>query len=107
MRLTSQINNKMKKTISKLSVAVGLAMLPMVTYALSFSSGSGTKKDLKYIISLITDYLKIGLALIMSLAVIFFVWNVFRYFFRPEQDRKEAATYVMYALIGFFVMLSI
>ena len=53
----------------------------------------------------ITIYLTIGIKLIISLAVVTFIWNVYRYFF-TEKDKTEAGKYVMYSTIGFFVMLS-
>ena len=43
--------------------------------------------------------------MIISLAVVTFVWNVYLYFF-TEKDREGAATYVLYSVIGFFVILS-
>ncbi len=61
------------------------------------------------LVSKIIQYLQIGIMLIISLAVVTFIWNVYRYFFKAEADaehRKEAGLYVMYSTIGFFVILS-
>lgn len=62
-------------------------------------------KTLKTMATLVTEYLNIGLMLIISLAVVVFVWNVFIYFF-TEKDHKEAGMYVMYSVIGFFIIFS-
>lgn len=86
----------MKNMYKKICITL-LALVPVVSFAQT--------KDLKYIARLITEYLNIGLALIIALAVVVFVWNVFRYFF-TEKEKKEAGLYVMYSIIGFFVILS-
>jgi O-antigen/teichoic acid export membrane protein len=75
-----------------------LVFIPVITFA-------ADKKDLKYIARLVTEYLNIGISLIVALAVVFFVWNVFKYFF-TDKEKKEAGLYVMYSIIGFFVILS-
>mgnify|MGYP003408869047 FL=1 len=86
----------MKKNNFKIALSV-LALSPVVTFAAG--------KTLKDIADLIVEYLNIGLALIIGLAVVTFVWNVYLYFF-TEKDKKDAAKYVMYSVIGFFVILS-
>ena len=48
------------------------------------------------------------LFLLMAVAVVVFVWQVIRYFIlSAETDRKNAGLYVMYSIIGFFVILSL
>ena len=49
--------------------------------------------------------LNIGIYLVIGLAIITFIWNVYLYFF-TEKDRTEAGMYVLYSVIGFFVILS-
>ena len=73
----------------------------ILTPNISFAEG----KTLKDLALLVTQYLDIALALIIGLAVVTFVWNVYIYFF-TEKDKTEAAKYVMYSIIGFFVILS-
>ncbi len=65
------------------------------------------KKDLNYIIDLAASYMNKFLLLLMGFAVLMFVWNVVMYFIRPsEGDRAEGSKYIMWSLIGFFVILS-
>ena len=65
------------------------------------------EKDLNYLITLIADYLNKILLLLMGFAVLMFVWNVIKYFIRSgESDRKEGAQYVMWSVVGFFVILT-
>ena len=63
-------------------------------------------KKLSDIINTIVSYLGDILFLLMALAVVIFVWYVIKYFIMPNESRKEAGQYVMYSLIGFFVILS-
>ncbi len=85
------------KKIIKILTAISFSIFPLISFA--------DNKDLKYIAGLIIDYLNIALYLIIGLAVVVFVWNIFRYFF-TEKDKKEAGLYVMYSIIGFFIILS-
>ena len=39
--------------------------------------------------------------------VLAFVWFVVKYFILPNENRSEAGMYVMYSVIGFFVVLSV
>jgi hypothetical protein len=55
------------------------------------------------ILPLISD----AMLLLMAVAVLVFVWQVIRYFILPNENRKEAGLYVMYSVIGFFVILSL
>lgn len=74
-------------------------LFPLISFAQE-------KKDLKYLVGVILEYLTIGIYLIISLAVVTFVWNVYRYFF-TEKSKTEAGMYVLYSTIGFFVILSL
>ncbi len=66
-------------------------------------------KTLADIMVMITGYFQNFLILIISFAIVTFVWNVYRYFFTSDvggDKKKEAALYVMYSVIGFFVIFS-
>lgn len=58
------------------------------------------------IIDLIIYYLNIVLVLFMGVAVVIFVYYVIKYFILPNENRAEAGSYVLYSVIGFFVILS-
>ncbi len=88
----------MKKNLS-IRIAVTVALL---TPAITFAAG----KNLAYIIDLVIGYLNQFLVLLIGLAVVIFVWYIIQYFIKPNEDRKNAGQYVMYSLIGFFVVLS-
>lgn len=89
-------NKNMKKYTAYILSALLIAS-PLVTFAAG--------KTLRDIIIIIMGYLSVFIYLIIGLAVVTFVWNVYRYFF-TEKDKKEAGMYVLYSTIGFFVILS-
>ena len=80
-----------------------LATLAALAFpALAFAAG----KTLADILDLIIYYLNIILVLFMGAAVVIFVYYVIKYFILPNADRSEAGSYVLYSVIGFFVILS-
>ena len=87
------MNKKILYTASTIALGV-----PFVTCA-----ASRTLSDLTY---KIIGYLNQALVLLMGVAILIFVWNVIKYFIRADEDHKEAAPYVMWSVIGFFVILS-
>jgi len=57
----------------------------------------------------IAMYFNTALYLMIGFAVVAFVYNIIKYFILPSDsaNRKEAGEYVMWSLIGFFVILSL
>jgi hypothetical protein len=86
----------MKKTSTAILITT-FWLFPVFTYA--------EGKSLKDIAKLVAEYLNIGLSLIIGLAIVVFVWNIFIYFF-TEKDKTEAGKYLLFSVIGFFVILS-
>ena len=81
-------------------IAISSALfLPIVTFA-------ATQSTLKDLIGYIINYLNYALYLLMALAVVMFVYYVVKYYIMPNENRSEGNTYVLYSVIGFFVILS-
>lgn len=79
---------------------------PASDYSPVVASQSSSQHDLSYLIDLIVGYMNEILFLLLGVAIVIFVWYVIQYFIKPNEDRKGAGMYVMYSLIGFFVILS-
>ena len=84
----------------KYALTAVLTLSPLVAFAAT--------TDLKGLITLIIGYLNYALALLMGIAVVMFVYYVVQFFIRPigGEQRAEALKYLMWSLIGFFVILS-
>lgn len=67
---------------------------------------SAQTKNLAWLINTLTGYLNMILVLMMGVAVVLFVFYIIKYFIMPNDNRGEAGKYVMYSVIGFFVILS-
>lgn len=91
------------KTKIQTTLATGVSLFaPLVAFG-------ATQQTLSTFIGLLSGYLSQILLLIMGLAVLMFVWYVVKYFIMPNEgseSRKEAGLYVLYSVIGFFVILS-
>lgn len=87
-----------KKTYITLS-SLALVSLPLFAFA-------AQGKDLNYLISLFTEYLDKILLVMMGVAVVMFVYYIIKFFLRPSDERKEGSKYLMWSIIGFFVILS-
>lgn len=86
----------MKKKIYIVSAYI--ATLPMFAFAAT--------RDLNGLIELVIGYLNKALALLMGLAVVIFIWYIIKYFITPNDKRTEAAQYLLWSVIGFFVIFS-
>ncbi len=96
-----------KKSIAISSLALALSPVFVFAQTYYYSQCSTNTLTLCTIIDRIVGYLNQVLVLLIGLSVVTFVYYVFKYFVRPNENRAEAGKYVMYSLIGFFVMLSL
>jgi hypothetical protein len=88
----------MKKITGYLAIAS--AFSPFVAFA--------STKTLNDLVGTFAVYLNDALALLMGFAIVCFVWYVIQYFIQPsETSRTEGSKYVMWSVIGFFVIFSI
>lgn len=94
--------------LKKVSTVTGALLLPLVALAQGVTQAPPTSggRTLASLIDLIAYYLNLVLGLMMAVAVVMFVFYVIKYFIMPNEDRKQAGSYVMYSVIGFFVILS-
>lgn len=88
----------------KHSIIASISGLLFTAPSLAFAQSSG--HTLAWLIMVVMDYMNKGLFLLMGVAIVMFVFYVIRYYIMPNEDRKNANLYVMYSIIGFFVILS-
>jgi hypothetical protein len=106
----------MKTIISRFGgVALVVVLLSVAQVALAQSAtpaagGLNTTAIQSLSDSIIGLFNTVVVPLVFALAFIVFLWGVFQAFIvgaNNEEKRKEGAKFVMWALIGFFVMVSI
>ncbi|MDE2188600.1 MAG: hypothetical protein KGJ35_02635 [Patescibacteria group bacterium] len=90
----------MKKIYFKVELIV-LSIISLGAPALAMA----TTNSLCDLAQLSMGYFNIGIQILVGLAVLVFVFNVFRYFFMNKEN-KERGMYVLWSLIGFFVIIA-
>jgi hypothetical protein len=104
MPLKNNNFNIMKKKIAIVSIAAVLG--PVFAFAQTSQCASNSL-TLCTVINRIVGYMNQALVLLIGLAVVTFAFYIFQYFIKPNENRADAGKYVMYSLIGFFVILSL
>lgn len=69
-------------------------------------NSNSTLADIVYFV---IDYMNIAILVIISLCVLMFVYGVYKHFFHKgdsSESRQEGASFIFYAVIGFFVIFS-
>ena len=89
----------MNKKYLKFFLIYVVLVIPLMTFA-------ATNQNLGNVVQVIIGYLNIALVLMMALSIVMFTFYVIRYFVMPNEERKNANLYVMYSIIGFFVIFS-
>ncbi len=92
----------MKKITTRVVSFLVPLSLPLISFAQTASGG----QNLKSVIGIIVGYLNLILELLMGIAVVMFVFYVIKYFMLPTDNRSEAWQYVLWSLVGFFVIFS-
>ncbi len=102
----------MKKTL-KLLASIAIGSIPFIVSAqnnrvyITGLSGQGQPQTLATLINDSVVYINGALYVLMAVAIVVFVIYIIKYFILPNENRKDAGLYVMYSVIGFFVILSI
>ena len=57
---------------------------------------------------LVGSWVKLALPLVISIAVVWFVWNVFQYAIAGDEEKKKTAkSGMIWGIVGIFVMVSV
>ncbi|MDO8604184.1 MAG: pilin [bacterium] len=92
----------MKKVIT-----FGLMLLPSIAFAAPQLQGGVTSAS--NLVVFLKDLLNVATGLIFAAAVVFFLWNVFKFVMSAgdEEKRKEGLNGIVYGIIGIAVMASV
>ncbi len=80
--------------------------IPVAIYALPMITMAATVQGILYSLR---DIVNIIIPLLMAVAFAIFLWGVVKFIFAggDENKRKEAKHYIVYGLIGLFVMVAV
>ena len=94
----------MKRKILAFVVAGLVPSVSFAAVAITTSVSGGVYGLLKWF----GDMLILVVPLIISLAVVYFIWQVFRYAIAGnEEDKAKAKTHMIWGIVGIFVMVSV
>ena len=83
---------------------IAVSAFPLLALAQTYSPGQGVKGLFDFAGTLLNRIVP----LIIAVAVAYFIWNVFQYIIRAEEDQKEAAkTHMIWGIVGLFAMVSV
>ena len=93
----------MKKNTSFLGkvAMLGGALMP----ALVFAQGKIT--TFEGLVNKFISIIKYVVPLIFAIALVAFLWGVFQYFFSGAEKKEEAKDFLLYGIIGLFIMVSV
>jgi heme/copper-type cytochrome/quinol oxidase subunit 4 len=98
------MKNIISRRITQIIAAVSVATIPSSAFALTTgSNGGGT--TLCTIAQQAVGYFNMAIELIIGLAIVVFVFNIYRYFFMDRENNKERGMYLLWSIIGFAVIV--
>ena len=86
--------------LGRVAVA-GSALMP----ALVFAQGKIT--TFEGLVNKFITIIKYVIPLIFAIALVAFLWGVFQYFFSGAEKKEEAKDFLLYGIIGLFIMVSV
>lgn len=90
------------RDVAKIFSPIALILAPLFAFAQT------TQANLSTVAALIVKYLNLALYMLMAVAVLMFVFYIIKYFIMPsEKGREEGGKYLLWSLIGFFVIVSL
>jgi|GEM_PF-2313932 hypothetical protein len=91
------------RKIAQIFAAVSLAIAPSAAFAqIASNASSGT--TLCTIAQQAIGYFNMAIKVVVGLAIVVFVFNIYRYFFTTKEN-KERGMYLLWSIIGFAVIV--
>ena len=95
--------NSIKRIVQSVAV-ISLGLVPLYALAqINPSVSTGGGPTLCSVAQQALGYFNIAIELVIGLAIVVFVYNVFRYFF-TSQENSQRGSYVMWSIIGFAII---
>jgi|GEM_PF-572924 len=82
------------------SAVLGSAFLPALVFAQKITTFEG-------LVNKFITIIKYVIPLIFAIALVAFLWGVFQYFFSGAEKKEEAKDFLLYGIIGLFIMVSV
>ena len=99
-----RISNGMKKILAYLLVGISPLVALAQTSVTSYAPSQGVTGLIKFFSSIL-GYV---FPLLISIAVIYFIWQVFQYTIAADEETKaKAKGQIIWGLVGIFIMVSI
>src|ERR1035437_10231649 len=89
------MKNIISRRIAQITAAVSLILIPVSTFA---------STTLCTLAQQAVGYFNMAIEIIIGLAVVVFIFNIYRYFFTTKEN-KERGMYLLWGIIGFAVIL--
>jgi Type IV secretion system pilin len=86
--------------LGKVTVICG-AILPALAFA------QVKIKTFEGLVNKFIDIIQYVIPLIFSIALVAFLWGIFQYFFSGAEKKEEAKDFLLYGIIGLFIMISV
>jgi len=87
--------------MKKLLLTLGVLLFPVSVFA-------ATITDLDSLVEFFVDLINTAVPIIIALAVLYFIWGVFRYVIADDDETKaKGKNTMLWGIIGIFVMISV
>lgn len=89
--------------MKKILISVGTLALPAVAFA------QATLQTIPELVTRLAQIINVIIPFIVGLAVLIIIWGVLTYITAAgdEEKRKESKTYIVWGIVGVFIMVSI
>jgi hypothetical protein len=94
------------KKMKKILASVLASFLPLSAFAVTGTYSGST--GVVGLMSWFSGILSLAVPIIIALAVVFLIWNIFRFAVAGnEEDKAKAKTHMIWGIVGLFIMVSI
>ncbi len=90
--------------MKRILAAAAASTLPLVALAQGYAPNQGVMGLFNFAGAILNRIVP----LLISIAIVYFIWQVFKYTIAADEEAKGAAkTHIIYGIVGIFIMVSI